>query len=123
MHASTLPRFAPQALRAALVTAAFALCGSAQAQAIQKCRVDGRIVFQAAPCPSEPHAPADAPAAAEPQGATGAQQAVQGPPAPAKKRTLAEALRDRDVNAPVPPTPREKQIDGSTILRSRMGAV
>ena len=86
---------------------------AADAQAINRCRIDGRLVIQAAPCPLEPPAltssPASAPAVAAPSGP--------------KKKTLADVLRERDGAQRPQPVAREAQGDGANILRSRMGAV
>jgi len=93
----------------------------ASAQAINKCTVGGRIVFQSSPCAIEAR-PA---ATAAPTGA--APEAVASntnPPAAApKKKTLADMLRERDGAAPAQPTSREFPADGANVLRSRMGAI
>jgi len=87
---------------------------AADAQVINRCRIDGRLVIQAAPCPLDPPmltsstTPTTTPAAA----------AASGP----KKKTLADMLRERDGVAQRPMA-REEQGDGANILRSRMGAV
>lgn len=86
---------------------------AAQAQAINKCRIDGRLVFQSTPCALEPRA--DAPSAPV------ALTAVN--PAAPKKKTLADLLRERDGNVPVRSASREPQGDGANLLRSRMGAL
>ena len=93
----------------------------ALAQAVNKCKVDGRIVYQSSPCAIEarpavvPTAAATAPADAL---ASNANPAVA-----AKKKTLADMLRERDGAAPAQPVSREFQQDGANVLRSRMGAV
>jgi hypothetical protein len=109
------PSAAPETRLAAwLLTAAFAGAPAAQAQAqvINKCRIDGRLVLQSAPCPIE--APAGALRAAE----SALTPAIPGAP---HKRTLAEALRARDGGDP--PPARTLQVDGAAVLRSRMGAL
>ena len=87
----------------------------ASAQAINKCTVGGRVVYQSSPC------------AIEARPATAAAEAVASnvnPPAAApKKKTLADMLRERDGAAPAQPTSREFPPDGANVLRSRMGAV
>jgi len=94
------------------------LCSAqaAFAQAVNKCTVGGRIVFQSAPCAIEARpAPAGvvADAAANPANASTAP----------KKKTLADMLRERDGASPEQPVSREFQQDGANVLRSRMGAV
>jgi hypothetical protein len=88
---------------------------SALAQAVNKCTVGGRIVYQSSPCAIE--ARTTAVAAAD----TAASSA--NPSATPKKKTLTDALRERDSAAPAQPLSREFQQDGANVLRSRMGAV
>ena len=93
-----------------------AVMGCAQAvhaQAINKCTINGRLVFQASPCPLE--ARPDVPPAA-------VAASVANPGAP-KKKTLADVLRERDGGIRNQPVTREAQGDGANVLRSRMGAV
>ena len=92
------------------------LCATAQAQSVHKCKVDGRVVFQASICPLEPRAAA--PAASVPA----AQTAVADPSAAPKKKTLADLLRERDAADRARPI-HEAQGDGANVLRARMGAV
>jgi len=91
------------------------------AQAVHKCRIDGRFVYQSAICPAEPQAPAAPASSRAPTAAPVALAATQ-PSAP-KKKTLAELLHDRDGATPTAPAARDVQGDGANILRSRMGAV
>jgi hypothetical protein len=96
------------------------LCGThgASAQAINKCTIGGRIVYQSSPCAIEARpAPATAPAEAV---ASNANPAAAAAP---KKKTLADMLRERDGATPAQPASREFQPDGANVLRSRMGAV
>ena len=112
MNTTRLPLFAPLALGTALL---FSQAAQAQAQAINKCMIDGLLVYQAKPCALEPRASAasaSAPIAV----------ASVNPAAP-KKKTLAEVLRERDGVAPAPTAPHEPQGDGANLLRSRMGAL
>ena len=123
MSADNPPRrLRARRLRAGLFVS-IALAGSAcvQAQAVRKCQVDGRVVFQSAPCASAPHAPpaAVAPTALPTTPATASADAG----GPLKKKTLAELLRERDGADRVRPPVREAQNDGANVLRSRMGAV
>ncbi len=101
-------------LPAQLVLATALLCAqAAQAQAIHKCMVDGKLVFQSAPCVLEP-----------PAGAASAPVSVASVnPAAPKKKTLAEVLRERDGGVHAQPAAREAQGDGANLLRSRMGAL
>jgi hypothetical protein len=118
--------------RAARVRAGFALaiallaCAGAhvqaraqsqsQAHAVQRCQVDGRLVIQSMPCAREARANPGtlvAVAAAAPADAGSAP----------KKKSLADLLRERDGADRARPQAREFQRDGSTVLRSRMGAV
>ena len=97
-----------------LAFAAALLCSqAAQAQAINKCMIGGRLVFQSAPCALEPQA-----------GAASAPVAVASinPTAP-KKKTLTDVLRERDGGVRAPPAAHEAQGDGANLLRSRMGAL
>jgi len=85
-----------------------------QAQQVYKCKLDGHPVFQASPCPVEPRAEPPAPPVAAASAAT---------PVAAKKKTLAELLRERDGATPSPKLAHEPKGDGANILRTRMGAV
>ena len=96
----------------AVTSLALLLCAAAQAQAVRKCQVDGRVVFQSAPCAIE----------ARGGGATPPTSAVDPAAAPKTKR-LAELLRERDAAGPARPKAREFQADGANVLRSRMGAI
>ena len=97
-----------------LVFSAALLCSQAvQAEAINKCMIDGRLVFQSAPCALEPRAgAAPAPVAVVPLN-----------PAAAKKKTLADVLRERDGSVQAQPAAHAVQGDGANLLRSRMGAL
>ena len=100
----------------AFVLGASALSSTAQAQAVRKCQVDGRVVFQSSPCAIELRAAA--PVASTPPPAAPIDSA--GVP---KKKTLAELLRERDGNDRLRTSVREPRDDGAAVLRSRMGAV
>ena len=98
-----------------LLAACAALLLCTQVQAVQRCRIDGRLVYQASPCPEAsqvaPHA-ADQPrtlAAADTE-------------APAK-RTIADVMREREAAIRARPAVHEPQPDGAKILRNRMGAL
>jgi hypothetical protein len=99
------------------------LCNAVRAEPVRKCHVEGRIVFQSAPCPPEARAAAvaarDAPATA-PATATASIGDADGPP---KKKTLAEMLRERDGADRPRAQAQEAQGDGAKVLRARMGAV
>lgn len=112
---TTLPSIHAQraALHAIGIAALLMLATPAQAQVVRKCQVDGRVVFQAAPCAIEARADA-AVAAAAPQPA---------PAAGPRKKTLAEVLHERDGADLTRPISRPLQSDGATVLRARMGAV
>jgi len=95
------------------------------AQAVNKCAVGGRVVYQSSPCAIEAR-PAVAPPVATTAAATPSPDALASNASPAvaaKKKTLADMLRERDGAAPAQPTSREFQQDGANVLRSRMGAV
>ncbi len=101
---------------ASLIACIALLMGStqAQAQAVQKCRIDGRIVFQSGPCPLGPRAAAaSAPASAEAASAA----------TPAKKKTLAEIMSERAASDRARATESEPQGDGANVLRAKMGAL
>jgi hypothetical protein len=105
-----------------VVSIALAAGASVQAQAVRKCQVDGRIVFQSAPCGPDHHIAPPAAVAVPAPVVTPISTAADAGAAP-KKRTLAELLRERD-GADRPRAPlRETQHDGANVLRSRMGAV
>ena len=97
----------------ALASLSLLLCASAQAQAVRKCQVEGRVVFQSSPCPVEAHVDASAPA----------QSVLASGSAAPKKKTLADLLRERDGADRGRSPAREFQGDGANVLRSRMGAV
>ncbi len=107
---------APRLFALAGLTAALLCTHAAHAQAVHKCRVDGRLVYQASPCPLEPQAGATA---------TPLAAASIGSPSAPKKKTLAELLRERERDGaePAVPVSRDAQGDGANILRTRMGAV
>lgn len=91
----------------------------ALAQAVNKCTVGGRVVYQAAPCAIEAR-----PASASASAATAESVASNAnTPAAPKKKTLGDMLRERDGAAPAQPAGREPQQDGANVLRARMGAV
>ncbi len=98
--------------RTATVSIALMLCGVAQAQSVRKCQVDGRSVYQSSPCPIEARIASTVPQA------DGAE-----PGAAAKKKGLADLLRERDGIDRGRPPAREFQGDGANVLRTRMGAV
>lgn len=103
------------ALRAGLALAGVALsmmAATTQAQTVRKCTIEGRVVFQASACPAE-H-----PAAGMPPKSVATEV-----PAPAKKKSLAEVLRDRDAADQSHGPIREFKSDGADVLRPRMGAV
>ncbi|MDP9045472.1 MAG: hypothetical protein M3O01_11780 [Pseudomonadota bacterium] len=83
-------------------------CGAAGAQ-VQRCQVEGRPVFQSAPCALE----------ARPQ--TGAATAAAG--VGSKKKSLDQLLQERDGADRGQPRPRDFERDGAMVLRTRMGAV
>jgi len=101
--------------RASLIAAIALLLGSQVQAQVNKCRIDGRTVFQSSPCPLEPRAVAAAPQASTPQAAV----AASGVP---KKRTLAELLNERAAPDRSPAPPPEVQSDGYKVLRAKMGA-
>ena len=90
------------------------LCApEAQAQAVNKCTINGQLVFQSSPCPLEARA-----------GMAAAPIVVaSGNPTAPKKKTLADVLRERDGDVSAQPASREPQGDGANVLRSRMGAL
>jgi hypothetical protein len=107
---------APTMIRVA-TSLALLLCAAAQAQSVNKCQVDGRAVFQSAPCAIEARV---ASAAAAP--ATVTTTAAEAPASP-KKKGLADLLRERDGADRGRAQPREFPTDGAAVLRPRMGAV
>ena len=101
------------ALRAAALAAIALLpCAPAQAQSVRKCQIDGRVVFQTAPCPIEARVVAAAAPQPAPVAASGAH-----------KKTLAELLHERDGADRARPVAPANQIDGASVLRARMGAI
>ena len=91
------------------------------AQAVNKCTVGGRVVYQSSPCAIEARAAVAATTPATPS--TNALASNANSSAALKKKTLADMLRERDGAAPAQPVSREFQQDGANVLRSRMGAV
>ncbi len=116
MRTEPTPHAARSRAGHASLIACFVLLMGAQTpvQAIQKCRIDGRTVFQSGPCPLEPRvAAASAPAAAEAASAA----------APAKKKTLAEIMDERAASNRARAAESEVQGDGAKVLRAKMGAL
>jgi hypothetical protein len=90
--------------------------GQARADSVQKCRIDGRTVFQSSPCPLDPRA------AATPAPVTAA--AASAPDvAPARKKSLNELLGERHSAARTQAAESESQGDGAKVLRAKMGAM
>lgn len=102
-----------------LLCSAALLCGAAHADPVRKCHVEGRIVFQSAPCPPEAQPTTVAARIAPAASAASATDAAGQP----KKKSLAEILRERDGADLGRRQAREAQGDGANVLRSRMGAV
>lgn len=98
--------------RTTAVSITLLLCAAAQAQSVRKCQIDGRLVYQSSPCPIEARVASAAP-----------QALATEPVAAARKKTLADLLRERDGADRGRPQAREFQGDGANVLRSRMGAV
>ena len=92
-----------------------ALLLSAPAHAVQHCRIDGRLVIQATPCPQ--------PAAVAATGAVVAVAAVVDTSAAPKQRSMADVMREREAAQRTRPPVQESQPDGARILRDRMGAL
>jgi hypothetical protein len=88
------------------------LCAAAQAQSVRKCQIEGHLVYQSSPCPIEARIASAAP-----------QAPANEPVAAAKKKGLADLLRERDGADRGRLPMREVQGDGANVLRSRMGAV
>jgi len=109
MHTTTPTRTA--AIRT-LSLLTWLLCASVQAQTVHKCQVDGRAVFQAAACPADARMTTVAP-----------QPAAAEISVTARKKSLADLLRERDGADRSRVPEREFQGDGANVLRSRMGAV
>ncbi len=100
------------------------LCGAialgsvatAAAPSVQRCRVDGAVVFQDGPCRGGEAEPLPTPARPV---------SPEKPAAPSAghRQTLGELLRQRDGDRATRDVPEAPGEDGSTLLRSRMGAV
>ncbi|HWH81650.1 MAG TPA: hypothetical protein VNU71_05375 [Burkholderiaceae bacterium] len=87
-----------------------ALLAGTPAHAIERCRVDGQLVLQSTPCPqpAAPKAPLVDASSAE----------------PVAKRSLADAMREREADIRTRSSKREAPpIDGASILKARMGAL
>ena len=108
-HATVFPRL-PALHRLAFVAAAgiVAVVAARPAQAIERCRIDGQLVLQAAPCP-QPAAPKPALVDAN---------SVE----PVAKRSIVDVMREREAAIRARPA-KESVPDGSKILRERMGAL
>jgi hypothetical protein len=99
-------------MKTALLATVALLLGSVAHAQVQKCQVEGRLIFQSGPCAVEGRAaPAHPP-----------MQALTTAAAP-RKKTLADLLRERDGADRSRPATREFQGDGAMVLRARMGAV
>ena len=98
-------------------TLALLLWGAASAQAAQPCRIDGRLVIRATPCPV-----AAAPVIPATSSAPALVAAADDADAP-KKRTLAEIMREREAANRNRPAAEPAQRDGASVLRERMGAL
>lgn len=96
-----------------LIWTTLLLC--AQVHAMQRCRIDGRLVFQASPCPQP--APVTAPGADLPRTMAAAEA-----DAPAR-RSIADVMREREAAIRERPAAAQPQPDGARILRDRMGAL
>ena len=107
-HAATESRI----VATGVLCAALAWVPAAQAQAINRCHIDGQLVLQSGPCPIE----------ARPGVRTAPPASTQEALGTPRKKTLAEVLRARDGDDPAPGA-RPDQSDGALVLRSRMGAV
>lgn len=118
---------------AALLAGLLAATGARAQVQVQRCQVDGRLVFQSGPCAvAAPARPDPAPARpdrapARPDAARVADPVTAGSavasPAVARKKTLADLLHARDGADAHRPRPREFEGDGASVLRARMGAV
>jgi len=96
-----------------LVWAALLLC--TQVHAMQRCRIDGRLVYQASPCPEATQV---APRGAElPRTLAAVDADVP------VKRTMADVMREREAAIRARPHASDSQPDGAKILRDRMGAL
>ncbi|HWI11025.1 MAG TPA: hypothetical protein VNU48_06820 [Burkholderiaceae bacterium] len=96
-----------------VVGTALLLC--TQVHAMQRCRIDGRLVYQASPCPEATQV---APRSAELPHTLAAVDADV-----PVKRTMAEVMREREAAIRARPTASDSRPDGAKILRDRMGAL
>ena len=103
-----------------LLGSATLLCDAARADPVRKCHVEGRVVFQSAPCPPEAGATTVAARVAPAAAPALASDADGGLP---KKKTLADLLRERDGGDRPRAQAQDAQGDGAKVLRARMGAV
>lgn len=107
----------------ALLTALPIVALQAQAQSVRKCQIDGRVVFQASPCPLEPRAAAaSAPAAAPAAAPASSTNVAAGASAATTKKSQSDLVRERDAAARKPPAS-QSQGDGANVLPPRMGAL
>ena len=77
---------------------------AAQAQTVNKCVVDGHVVYQSSACQNPAPAVTTVAVATSPSASASA---------PAKKKTLAELLRERDGAGSTAPAQRDAQGDGA----------
>jgi len=96
-----------------LVWTALLLC--TQLHAMQRCRIDGRLVYQASPCPQATQV--------EPRGADQPRSLAAADADAPVKRTMADVMREREAAIRTRPTANDSQPDGARILRDRMGAL
>lgn len=115
----SLRRRPATAAGAVLVVAALLQPGpSARAQSVNRCQVEGRVVFQAHACPSPALRSSPADAAPAP-----VRVAAGSPAESPKKKGLADLLRDRDGPGRTRPVPRDEPVaDGANVLPAAMGA-
>jgi hypothetical protein len=106
------PRPSARPARLLAICAAALLC--TQVHAMQRCRIDGRLVYQASPCPEATQV--------APRGAEHPQTLAAADAEPPVKRTMAEVMREREAAIRARPTANDAQPDGAKILRDRMGA-
>lgn len=114
MNTTTAPHASPLFARPArvLVWAALLLC--TQAHAMQRCRIDGRLVYQASPCPQATQI--------APQGTDQPRTLAAADVDVPVKRTMADVMREREAAIRARPVASQSQPDGARILPDRMGA-
>ena len=107
------PRPPVRPARLLAICAVALLC--TQVHAMQRCRIDGRLVYQASPCPEATQV--------APRGTDLPHTLAAADADVPVKRTMTDVMREREAAIRTRPVVSDSQPDGARILRDRMGAL